>query len=535
VIGVLALTVVVASISSEALDEDAPVPSPFRVASVESITRALLPVCLALFLGLSLACWSSLAFRWRTADRVRRRQLSWLLLPVAVFVAGALVGMVMLDAFDAPVWLSGGVDWVTVLALLAIPVSTGVAILRYDLFDIELVLNRTLVYVSLSFILVGGYVLIVQLLVGVLPSDADATARLVATAAVAVAFAPLRHRLQLLVDRMLFGERRDPYAVVARVSRRLDLGDTGDSLLDGVVSAVAQALRLPYVAIESSPTGAGPTSAWGRPIQDMLRFPLRHGSTELGNLVVAARHGTTRLSNAERSLLEDLARLAGLVVYSVGLADQLAESRTRLVTAQEEERRRLRRDLHDGLAPALAGMTLQLDAAIGLLDSDVCDAARRLDRLREQLADTVSGVRRVVDGLRPPALDQLGLADAVRQQAATYAEGERHLETQVFIDAGDPLPAAVEVAAYWIACEAVRNASRHAEARHCSVGFVRNGDELKVEVIDDGTGIPSDRGAGVGLSAMRERATELGGVLEIHSSSRGTSITARLPLGEPDV
>ena len=208
-----------------------------------------------------------------------------------------------------------------------------------------------------------------------------------------------------------------------------------------------------------------------------------------------------------------------------------SSARERLVAAREEERRRLRRDLHDGLGPALAGAALKVEAAENLLQIDAEAASRLLGDARAEIQDAVADVRRLVYALRPPALDELGLVGALREQAERLEVGER---VRVEVDAPgrlDGLPAAVEVAAYRIALEAMTNVARHADAQACRVRISVNG-VLELEITDDGHGLPSDYRTGVGISSMRERAEELGGTCGIERlDGHGTRVRARLPLG----
>jgi signal transduction histidine kinase len=262
-----------------------------------------------------------------------------------------------------------------------------------------------------------------------------------------------------------------------------------------------------------------------------LRLPLVHAGERVGTLLVGARaHGET-LGDADRRLLEDFARRASAAASAVALSVEVQRSRERLVTAREEERRRLRGDLHDGLGPTLAGAVLTIDAARRVLATDPEAADALLDRAAASVEGTVTDVRRVVYALRPPALDQLGLAGALRQQATTLSMGEPALSCHVTApDPVPPLPAAVEVAAFRIAQEALTNVARHAHARRAAVSIAVD-DALHLEIRDDGIGLPEDPHPGVGLISMRERARELGGSFEITTAEPGgTLVRVQLPL-----
>jgi signal transduction histidine kinase len=254
-----------------------------------------------------------------------------------------------------------------------------------------------------------------------------------------------------------------------------------------------------------------------------------HGES-LGLLRIGHRHHGERFRAEERSLLNDTARRAAALIQAASLIADLGASRERIVAAREEERRRLRHDLHDGVGPQLAGLALQLDALSRRLGNED-DIAGRIQQLRSSLRAAVVEVRQVVDNLRPPALDDVGLIEAVRQQVAAFAvvgNGTRPL-VEVRSDPLPELPAAVEVAAYRIITESVANAIRHGRPSHCDVTVRCDPGVLQVTVADDGRGVPEDAAPGVGLSSMRERAAEVGGTLTIDTGAAGTTITARLP------
>jgi signal transduction histidine kinase len=235
------------------------------------------------------------------------------------------------------------------------------------------------------------------------------------------------------------------------------------------------------------------------------------------------------LSAAEERLLHDLARQLGGALHARLLREDLQRARERLVLAREEERRRLRRDLHDGIGPALAGLTLKTETARALLPPGADGASRQLHDLSEEIRRTVVDVRRLVEGLRPPALDELGLAGACAQAVGRLTAGS---DLAASVDAPDDLPAlpaAVEVAAYRIVVEAVTNTVRHARARHCRVSITLIPAGLAVEVTDDGTGLAASGQPGHGLAIMRERAEELGGTVTVRDGSPGVTIQARLP------
>jgi signal transduction histidine kinase len=460
----------------------------------------------------------SVVLRWRAAAGVERAQLRWFAF------AAALLPLVAMNPWHH----TFGVV-LAVVAIPLLPLSVAVAILRHRLYGIEVVVRRSLVYGALTNVLLLVYAVVVSAVGALLRGRADTAAAVVAAALVAVAFAPLRDRLQEAVDRMLYGDRRDPYKVLSGLGRRLGTADAAP--LAEAASTIATSLRLPYVRIEVD--GDVPLVAEaGTAADEVHDVPLVFRGEQVGSLVVAPRGPRDPFRPADLRLLDDLGRQLGVTAHATRLAAALQRSREGLVSAREEERRRIRRDLHDGLGPALAGVALGLDAVTRLATEAPDRAATLAAQLKSEVQASLADVRRLVEDLRPPALDQLGLVGAVRQQARLISERDPGLEVGVEATGLDELPAATEVAAYRIATEALRNVSQHASARNCRVCLSLNGSGvLHLEIEDDGIGLPAERRAGVGLTAMRERAAELGGTCETGPAALGgTRVTAMLPV-----
>jgi len=341
---------------------------------------------------------------------------------------------------------------------------------------------------------------------------------------VAVLFAPLRDGLQRAVNRLTFGRWDEPYDVLAALGQRLEATADVDGLLAEVVTELHR-LGLADVAIRD-PCGhlvAGQSDVVGYPVDGAVQMTLVAYGHPVGTL--RYRPPTSPLRARDRRLLDDL----GGVLHAHQLTADLQRALERLVLAREEERRRLRRDLHDGLGPALAGHLLRLDliaATIGRRSP----ATSEVDTLREEFRGTVLEVRRVVEGLRPPALDELGLAGALTQLTQRLTTG-----TAVTVDLRvaelTSLPAAMEVAVYRIVSEALTNTVRHAHATTCLIAIENTAGPLRVTVRDDGQGFDttSSTKAGHGLDTMRERAEELRGRLRIMTGN-GTTVLAELPL-----
>ena len=490
---------------------------------------------------------ASLALRLRRARGDERAQLKWfayasLVLACVLVMLDIIFVLPVRQSLDpnappAPPGLFFGVPFG--LALAGVPVAAGVAILKYRLYDIDLLINRTLVYAGLTACVVGIYILIVGYLGSLLPSGGNSALSLLATGIIAILFQPLRERLQRGINRLLYGQRDEPYAVLSKLGQRLEATLAPEAVLSTIVQTVREALKLSYTAIALQRSEKLAIAAEvGTAASDPLRLPLMYQREPVGELLLGSRAAGEAFSAADRRLLDDLARQAGVAVHAVRLTGDLQQSRMRLVSAREEERRRLRRDLHDGLGPELASMTLQTEAAREYLTSDPTRSDALLADLTAQLQAATAEIRRLVYELRPPALDDLGLAAALRTLAARY-DHEAPDALRVDVEAWAfprSLPAAAEVAAYRICQEALTNVVRHASARHCTLRLVLTNENgrsaaLSVEIRDDGRGLPVDRRAGVGLASMRERAAELGGTCSIETvPTGGTRVTAMLPL-----
>ena len=464
----------------------------------------------------AVATIASVGWRFYRGDSAVRAQLRWLLVVIAVIA--------VTSAVSGPKALGIVILALNVTATFLLPVTLAVTLVRRD----GLVLPRLLVYGSLSALLLAAYIAVVGLALAVLGSRAD-RAIFVAAGLIVILAAPLRTRLQRSVDRLVYGARGDPYGALADLGRRIT-GSPGD-LLDQVVRAVADALRAPYAAVILTGEQA-PTASTGHRAGPEIVVPLTLRGRQAGSLIVAQRTPNEHYSQRDLMLLHDLAQHIAVAAHAATLTRDLQRSRGSLVAAREEERRRIRRDLHDGLGPALAGIMFGLDAARNTLAIDPQATAVMLAELKTEVQASITDVRRLVYDLRPPDLDQLGLVPAVQAYAARL--GERGaLDICVSAPALPPLPAAVEVAAYRIAAEALTNAARHSGARHTTVAFTIDHAQLRLEVTDDGIGIatrPDDRRTGVGLAAMAERAAELGGACSVGSRDTGTAIVAVLPL-----
>lgn len=451
--------------------------------------------------------------------------------------ASAVLGLAL---FQVPELVLGSslvpASWIGLIAL-PLPLGLAIGILRDRLFDIDVVVNRTLVYGTLTAGILAAYVGATMIGSAAGPEHGYGIT-LLATGVAALVALPMRDVLQRRVNRLMYGQRDEPWRAMARLGARLEWAADPDLAFPAIAETVAEALRLPYVAVEVVDEGGlmQAVARHGTAAGLTEQMPLVHGAEPVGRLVLGVRSGERGFRADEVALLRDLARQAGAAIHALRLRADLARSRERLVVAREEERRRLRRDLHDGLGPSLAAIGMRAEAAAAVLDDDLEAGRRQLEALGEEIRTALADVRRLVDGLRPPALDELGLMGAIDQQAARLdggADRERGT-TAIRVECAPALlpslPAAVEVAAYRIAVEAMTNAVRHAGARLCRVRLEAAA-QLTIEVTDDGGGLPAPERPGTGLESMRERAAELGGEVTIERRPEGgTRVIARLPL-----
>lgn len=511
--------------------------NPFGIPGAAEALNALLIPAVPLILVGVFGSIVAVAVRFRRADGVERAQVKWLTYAGVFVIVGNVVGSIpwMISPGD-PFALEFSIV-MTFVTLVGIVLATGIAILRYRLWDIDILINRTLVYGSLSALVIAAYVIIVGSLGSLLQAEDSLPVALIGTGIIAISFQPLRERLQRGVNRMMFGERDAPYTVLGRLSQRLEVVVAAEMVLPTIVETVAEALKLPYAAITLKEGDRFQTAAEYRcpsaperaPNSTMEVLPLIYQTEVVGRMILAPRAPGERFSEIDQRLLETIARQSSIAAYNVRLTRDLQHSRERLVTTREEERRRLRRDLHDGLGPVLAAMSFKLDAIHNLADRDAAAVKRLVTELKTQTQAALTDIRRIAYDLRPPALDELGLVGALKAHIATCNEAQG---LQITLEAAEvpPLPAAVEVAAYRIALEAMTNVSRHAGASHCNVRLSLPGD-LRVEVTDDGRGLPTSLRAGVGLTSMRERAEELGGTCRAEVLPQGgTGVIAHLPL-----
>jgi two-component system NarL family sensor kinase len=478
-------------------------------------TTQVVPVALAVLVVAGI--W----WRHEHAEDRGRRALLWLLLGVGVTTLVALPLEFLLGAGGADTVGSGAAHDVAVpLSWLAVPAALVVGARYPERGDIRALIVRAVVLAVAALTFVAVFVGTASA-IALAGGTASVGVLAVVGALCAAGFGPLAALLRGAVDRMLFGDRDPPIAAASRV---------GEQLSDDPVPALRalrSALAVPYAALERD---GALVAASGTPPAALRRVCLRVGERTAGELVVGLRPGTVALDAADETTLAIVAPALAQAVLARDLARQLQDSRAAMITAVEDERRRLRRDLHDGLGPTLTGVAFAADAARNVLGGDPDRAAELVAGLRRDVADAIAEIRRLVEGLRPPAVDELGLVGALSQQA-TRMHGADGRPLAVRVDVPVPLPvlpAAVEVAAYRIVVEALTNVARHAHTRDAAVALEPDGDRLRIAVRDGGTAT-ADWVPGVGLTSMRERAEQLGGTFR----AGGGCVEVALPIRAP--
>ncbi len=456
----------------------------------------------------------SLIVRYRQGDERTRLQLLWPLL------ATVLAGIVIAGTRLAGSFEDTGVPVLSTVLVAGFPAAVAVAVLRHRLLDVRLVWSRTLTYLLLTACAVGIYVAVVELGARILRVSGLGPS-VVATLSVAIVFDPVRVRLRRAVDRLIYGERRDPVRAAASVARTLAVEAERPQ---DVLPALCAALRLPWAALMVDGEVVG---EHGRRPDRIEHIPLRHAGETVGDLQIGVRAGQRQLDPLDSAVLELMAVPIGVAVRAEALSAAMRRSRQDIVAARQEERRRIRRDLHDGLASVLTGIAFQADTVVALEGRNPVRATALAEEIRAGVTVAISDVRRLINELHPAVLVDHGLVEAVCRHARRLAGPD--LAITVTGDVVDAVPAAVEVAAYRILVEALTNVARHSGATTAEVVIILSGGDLVLEVRDNGRRATAWT-PGVGLRSMQERAEELSGRIRTTPSPAGGHVEARLPL-----
>ncbi len=477
--------------------------------------------------GVGLVAAADAARRARRGPADERVGLDWL-----------AVGTALMALSFAPLALPQSWPWmwvITPLIHLAVqaffPATMLVAILRQRMWGLDLAVSRAVLAGTLTVGLIALYVVVATALARLLPASDSVLAQAVAAGAVAVAVMPVRSWLQGRVHDLVYGVGADPARAVRDLGSRFATATEQGGLLAELAAGVAVALRLESVTLWRS-GDPEPVVHHGTPAGESTEVDLVHRGAPVGRLVATAPGGETLDARSRKSLRELASVVAAGLVLEQARRD-LDVTRERLSTVRLEERRVIRRELHDGLGPSLAGIRLGLQGVRNLVDSDPDSAVRLLESLQQQLDHQVDGVRSLSRTLFPPILDELGLEPALHDLAAQHARAGFTLELNTRLP--ETLDPTITAAAYGIAVEAVSNSRRHSGVDRCCVEIycdatVPDDPVLAIVVHDAGRGIVGGVG-GVGTRSMRERAGSLAGTIVIDSPpSGGTRVTARLPL-----
>jgi signal transduction histidine kinase len=518
------------------------------VLAVAIVSLAMLPIGVIVSLV-------ALVRRFRRSSGIERLQLRWLV--TAATIVAVLYTVALLISFVGSWDTNNQPGWMNILQNLAvfsfglIPIAIGVSVLRYHLFDIDVVITRALLFGTLAVFITLVYVAIVVGVGAIVGSRADPILSAVAAAIIALAFQPVRSRAQRFADRLVYGERAAPYEVLSEFSARLGNTYATDELLPRMARVLAggtgatrvdvwvrigdelvSGARWPQDAETPAPITVGEGDA-GQSSEIEMREPIRHQGELLGALSIAKRPGDP-ITPTEEKLVHDLASQAGLVMRNVALAErlmdnveQLRASRERLVGAQDEERRKLERNLHDGAQQQLVALSVKLRLAEGFVDRDPAKTKEMLADLQTTTGQAIEDLRDLARGIYPPLLADKGLIAALEAQARKGS-----IATAIRSENVERYPQQVEAAVYFCTLEALNNVAKYSGANGAEVRLARSNGDLTFEVSDDGAGFDLDgMSYGTGLRGMRDRLEAIGGTLEIRSArGRGTTVIGRVPV-----
>ncbi len=483
--------------------------------------------------GFYIVAFGAQIYRFKKVSTAsEKQQAKWLIISIAVVILH-IVWVGFFDQTEGALFKIF-VSFAMSVTIIIIPLSLAIAILQYKLWELDFYINRFVVYIMLS----GIIVIIYASIVGMLETITHHQSFLVsffAAGMIAVLFQPIREKLQISVNRLMYGESRSPYTALSMLGKRLEATTDAQTVLPSAVETIGQVLKLPYAAIFISKGNSLKLAAsYGAPHTQQMSFDLVYQKEKIGELIIGSRTSNEGFSELEHRLIQDIVRQVGIATYSVKVTTDLIQSREHLVKAREEERKRIRRDLHDGLGPQLVSLGMNIEAARSLYKENPAKADEILTKSWNQLQNSIIEIRQLVYALRPPILDELGLVFAVNELIMQYGNSPIKFKftspSRITF-----LPAAIEVAAFRVIQESIVNVIRHSKASECTVKLTLN-DHLQVEITDNGKGISSAAKKGIGLLSMRERTEELSGSFEVMSTPHhGTRIQAIFPLSEKEV
>jgi signal transduction histidine kinase len=492
-----------------------------------------------------LASAVAMILRLRRSSGQRRQQMKWLAYAgVAVLTIFALTGVGWAVTGDNRLMTTVVLPAFVLLGLLLMPVAAGTAILRDRLYDIDVVINKTVVYGLLAAFITAIYVGLVVGIGALVGTRGNLFLSVLATAVIALVFQPAREWAGRLGNRLVYGKRATPYELLSEFADRMGGAYSTEDILPrmarlvGEGTGAARARIWLHVGTRLVPAASwpdeGPDPAAveiaGQDHPDLpgddSAFPVRDRGDLLGALTVSLKPGES-LTATQEKLLSDLAAQAGLILRNVRLIEELRASRQRLVSAQDEERRRLERNIHDGAQQQLVALAVNLKVARTLSAKDPQKSTEILDRLQMEAQDALDNLRDLARGIYPPLLADQGLAAALESQARKAT-----VPVTLEPDGIGRYPQEAEAAAYFCVLEALQNVAKYAEATAVTVRLGQEDGELVFEVADDGRGFdPATTSQGSGLQNMRDRLEALGGSVEVVSEpGRGTTVTGRIPV-----
>ena len=407
-------------------------------------------------------------------------------------------------------------------------------------WDANIWISNTLLTLLLSSYIVIIYVTVV--IVGMLPfgglhepfpsviTRVPRWLDLIGFVLIGITFSPVTRWLRIHINDLVYKQNEDPYILTSLVTKQLQTMTYPQLTLPTLTEIIAHTLQLPYVIIETSYAGPSLRFTFGNQTagNELNQFPITYLDNPIGMMLVSTRTAAQPLAERDRALLKEVAQQLGIALRAAQLTTELQASREHLVIAREEERRRIRNDLHDGLAPTLSAVQMQLGAIKKLLNQDLPQAETMINEVRDDMRLATIEIRQIVYDLRPPMLDELGLVGAIKSFRFPSSEIRFEVNAPHTLP---PLSAAVEVAIYRIASEAVHNVVKHAQATLCIISIEVLEDRLRLTVTDDGKGFPEKLQAGIGLRSMKERAEEVGGTFSIQTGiGSGICLMASLPI-----
>jgi signal transduction histidine kinase len=556
VLGASMVIVVSAIVFTPGPMSESPFPNLENPLGIEAL-RPVLTVAIAAIIVFPIgvvAALVSLVQRFRRSTGIERLQLRWLV--TAAGAVAILYALALTLSFNSSWSGSDTVGWLGVLQTLAvasfglIPIAIGISVLRYHLFDIDVVINRALLFGAMAIFITVVYVAIVVGVGAFVGSQSSPILSAVAAAVVALAFQPARRRGQRFADRLVYGKRATPYEVLSEFSERLGNAYANEELLSRMARALAQgtgAVRADVwvrIGDELRAEGVWPQDA-DRPAPLVaaantegslsplsMREPVRHQGELLGALSIEKKPGDS-IGVTEEKLVRDLAAQAGLVMRNVALTEQLLgtieelrASRQRLVTAQDEGRRRIERNLHDGAQQQIVALTVRLRLLSQLVDRDAEKAKSLAADLQADANDALEQLRDLARGIYPPLLADRGLVAALEAQARKAS-----VPTKVRSDGIGRYPQDTEAAVYFCVLEALNNVAKYSGATGAQVTLSQTNGELSFEVADDGAGFDATATSyGTGLQGMADRLDAIGGALSVVSRrAEGTKVEGRIP------